>query len=265
MDKPEELIKISDPGEVNRQDHTPGDRVVVGISNVFAWLFPILMLAICAQVVLRQSGINQAWLDDLQWWLYGAAVLIGIGYAVTTDSHVRVDVFYDNFTTPRKLRIDIFGLVWMFLPFVILCWDVTVGYAIASVQADEGSTSPTGLNNLWIIKVFMNVSFLFIAYATWSAYTRKLAKLTRPTLFRKLLFAFPSTMYAVNLVAYYAIWWALFLTRGPEDDARAVGRHAIFGDFDFGPWELKYTIVVTLGLTILLLAAAWAAERRRES
>ena len=106
MQQPDELIKLSDPGEVGRDEHTPADRVVVWFSNFFAWLFPILMIAICAQVVLRQMGNNQAWLDDLQWWLYGAAVLIGIAYAVTTNSHVRVDIFYDNYDARKKARTD---------------------------------------------------------------------------------------------------------------------------------------------------------------
>ena len=77
----EVVAAISDPGEIGRADHNRGDRFVIRVSNLAAWLFPILMVAICAQVVLRQMGHNQAWLDDLQWWLYGAAVLMG-GFTV---------------------------------------------------------------------------------------------------------------------------------------------------------------------------------------
>ncbi|MEM8825131.1 MAG: TRAP transporter small permease subunit, partial [Pseudomonadota bacterium] len=130
------VVSISDPGEVGRAEHIPGDRIIVGIANVFAWFFPILMIAICAQVILRGTGNNQAWLDDAQWWLYGAAVLVGIAYAVTTNSHVRVDIFYDGFAKRKQRHIDIFGLAWLFLPFIILCWDTTLGYAISSVVAD---------------------------------------------------------------------------------------------------------------------------------
>ncbi|MEO1797673.1 MAG: TRAP transporter small permease subunit, partial [Pseudomonadota bacterium] len=183
MQEADELIKLSDPGEVGREEHNRGDRITVWISNVFAWLFPALMLAICAQVVLRQAGMNQAWLDDFQWWLYSAAVLVGIGYAVTTNSHVRVDIFYDNFPQRKKSRIEVYALGWLFLPFILLSWDVTFHYAVASVIADEGSDSPNGLHNLWILKVFMNVVFLFIAFAIVSALYRNLARLTEPTLF----------------------------------------------------------------------------------
>ncbi|MEO0828971.1 MAG: hypothetical protein AAFY03_00740, partial [Pseudomonadota bacterium] len=112
MEEPEKLVQLYDPGEENRAEHNRGDRLIVGISNAIAWVFPLLMLAICTQVVLRTVGRyqdslvgiplleglsligNQAWLDDLQWWMYGFACLDGVAYAVTTNSHVRVDIFY---------------------------------------------------------------------------------------------------------------------------------------------------------------------------
>jgi TRAP-type mannitol/chloroaromatic compound transport system permease small subunit len=265
MQTTEELISLSDPGEVGRAEHNKGDRFVVYVANIFAWLFPILMIAICSQVILRGAGHNQAWLDDFQWWLYGAAVLVGIGYAVTTNSHVRVDIFYDNFGEAKKNRIEVISLVWLFLPFIILCWDVTVHYAYASVVADEGSDSPNGLHNLWILKVLMNASFVFIAIAVWSAYVRFLSKLMRPTLFRQLLWAFPSTMFAINLISYYAIWWFHFLTKGPDDTARDVSRSPIFDEFEFGAYDIKYTIVITLVLTILVLIIARLFEPRQAS
>ena len=254
---------IYDPGEVGREHHNRGDRATVGIANVFAWLFPILMLAICAQVVLRQMGNNQAWLDDFQWWLYGAAVLVGVAYAVTTDSHVRVDIFYDNFDKKRKARIDCFALVWCFLPFAILSWDVTLGYAFSSVVADEGSDSPNGLHNLWILKIFLNVSFMLICFATWSAYVRRLRVVAKPTLGRQLLWAFPSTMFAVNLWVYYTlyIWHWIRLPEG--ENTRNITRAPVFDEFDLGPWEIKYTIAITLVATIVIIALALLRDARR--
>ena len=91
MHSADELIKLSDPGEVGRAEHNRGDRAIVQVSNIFAWMFPALMLAIVAQVFLRSSGNNQAWMDDLQWWLYGSSALMAIGYAVTTNSHAHAN------------------------------------------------------------------------------------------------------------------------------------------------------------------------------
>ncbi|MCK0150999.1 TRAP transporter small permease subunit [Marivita sp. S6314] len=271
MESEETIAAVTDPGKVGKEHHNTGDRITIAISNFFAWLFPILMIIICTQVVLRTLGRanigpgNQAWMDDLQWWLYGAAVLVGIGYAVTTNSHVRVDIFYDGFKDRKKRKYDIISLAWLFLPFVILCWDVTLGYAIASVVSDEGSSSPNGLHNLWILKVFMNVAFVMIAFAAWSAYVRNLSQLTEPTLFKKLFFAFPSTMFVVNLVVYYVLWWGVYLTSPADTTTRDVGRHVLFDEFDLGPWEIKYTILITLVATALLLGVAKLLERNRAS
>ncbi|MCG6904479.1 MAG: TRAP transporter small permease subunit [Rhodobacter sp.] len=261
---PDAPVAIYDPGEVGRHAHNRGDRVVVLISNIVAWLFPLLVVAICAQVILRQLGHNQAWLDDLQWWLYGAAVLIGVAYAVTTDGHVRVDIFYDNFDPARKARIDIFALVWCFLPFIILSWDVTLSYAIASVSANEGSDSPNGLHNLWILKVVLNLSFLLMALAIWSMYIRRLAVLTVPKPGRQLLWAFPSTMFAVNLVVYYAFYLFYLITLPEGESARSISRNPIFGEVELGPWDIKYTIIITFALTLVLIGAALWRDSRRD-
>jgi len=267
MESENALTAVNDPSEVGREQHNRGDRFSVLISNALAWLFPILMGVICAQVVLRTLGRseigpgNQAWLDDLQWWLYGTAALIGIGYAITTNSHVRVDIFYDRYDESKKARTDVAALGWLFLPFAILCWDVTLHYAIASVIADEGSDSPNGLHNLWLLKLVMNLIFALIAVAAWSAYVRNLSRLTRPVLWKKLLYAFPATMFAINLVTYYAIWWAIYLTSPAETNTRQVGRHPVFDTFELGNWEIKYTIVISLAITILVIGLARAVER----
>ncbi|MFO6463930.1 TRAP transporter small permease subunit [Jannaschia sp. KMU-145] len=257
------IVAVSDPGEVGRADHSAGDRFIISISNVVAWLFPILMIAICAQVVLRGAGMNQAWLDDAQWWIYGAAVLIGIGYAVTTNSHVRVDIFYDGYDAPKQRKIDIFGLAWLFLPFIILCWDTTLDYAISSVKAGEGSDSPNGLHRLYLLKVFMNLSFLFIAAATWFAYVRNLRKLVRPLWWRKLFWAFPAVAFVVNLVIYYTAL-GLVLATTEATTAREATRHWFFDTFAIGPEEMKYTVASALIVTVIIIGAAYLLRDKSE-
>jgi len=265
MEKPDELIQLSDPGEVGKAEHTRVDRAVVYVSNIFAWMFPLLMFAIVAQVVLRSSGFNQAWLDDLQWWLYGSSGLIAIGYAVTTNSHVRVDIFHEHFSERRKNRIEVFALAWLFLPFVIMAWDLTVPYAAQSFRNDEGSSSPNGLHNLWLLKWFMNFTFVFIGVAIWAAYVRFLGKLTKPVLWKQLLYAFPSTMFLINMVVYYVIWWGLRLTTPAEVTERLATECA----------RLRIDLLVTrpqlrgLGEGVLvrslerLAAEVWPAVSRR--
>lgn len=265
MDTVEELVAVSDPGEVGREEHNRGDRFVVHVSNIAAWLFPILMLAITAQVILRNSGMNQAWLDDLQWWLYGAAVLMGVAYAVTTDSHVRVDILYDNFPDEKKTRINLFAIGWLFLPFIILSWDVTFDYALSSIRADEGSDSPNGLHNLWILKCFMNAAFVFIGIACWSAIVRNLKRLHEPKLWRQLWAAFPSTFLLLNLTIYYGLYNVMSLLAEDGASSRDISRGPAFGEVEFGPYELTYTVVAALILTPILVLALRAMDKSRKA
>lgn len=265
MESPEELVAVSDPGEVGRAEQNRGDRFVIFCSNIAAWLFPILMLAITAQVVLRNSGMNQAWLDDLQWWLYGMAVLVGVGYAVTTDSHVRVDIFYDRFSLEKKTRINLFAIGWLFLPFIILSWDVTYEYALTSIRADEGSNSPNGLHNLWILKAFMNASFVFIAIACWSAVVRNLKRLHPPKLWRQLWATFPATFLLVNLTIYYGLYMIMSLLAEEGASARDISRGPAFGELEFGNYELTYTVIAALIATPILVLVLRAMDPSRKT
>ena len=67
----------------------------------------------------------------------------------------------------------------------------------------------------------------------------------------------------MNLVCYYAIWWFLRLTSGPDVTARDIGRMDIFDEFDFGPYEIKYTVVIALVATIVLLILVRLFSGRR--
>lgn len=271
MDAQEPMVAVTDPGEVGRAEHNKGDRAIVRISNVFSWLFPILMIIISLQVVLRNAGKydigpgNQAWMDDLQWWFYGAAVLIGIGYAVTTNSHVRVDIFYDNYSKEKQAKIDVFALSWLFLPFVMLCWDSTLNFAIGSVIADEGSSSPNGLHNQWILKLFMNASFVFIAYATWAAYVRRLSVFATPSVYNKLLFAFPAVWFLVDLVIYYAAFIAGWIMAEEGTTTRQITRMEFFKEFEYGPFETSKIVVIAGILTILMIVAARFLQSKKEA
>jgi len=153
----EEILAISDPGEKNRDQHTRIDRLMINIGNVVAWAFPLLMAAIVAQVFLRGSGLNQAWLDDLQWWIYGFAMVTGFG-------------------EQKKARWEAIALGWLLLPFIALMIDVLITYASQSIEANEGSASPNGLHNVWILKASLPVLFLLAGLAAYASFKRNLAK-----------------------------------------------------------------------------------------
>ncbi|MCP5039059.1 MAG: TRAP transporter small permease subunit [Rhodobacteraceae bacterium] len=248
----EEVTAITDPGEMDRKSHLKGDRFVIRAGNVFAWLFPLLMVGIVTQVIMRKLGNNQAWLDDAQWWMYGIAMMAGFAYAITTNSHVRVDIFHAHFSREKQTRIELFGLGWLLLPFLILMFDVLVHYAYSSILALEGSDSPNGLHGLFLLKTTLPVMFALAMLATISAMRRFLAKLTTPTLFSLLLAGLPGFIFAAFRAAHYVLWWFVRFTQ-PDIKVRKIVKEPIM---DNALW-------MGFALIALLLAASFILSRNR--
>ena len=245
------VAEISDPGERNRENHLWGDRVVIGVGNLAAWLFPLLMVAIVAQVFLRKAGMNQAWLDDAQWWIYGTALLTGFGYAITTDSHVRVDIFHERFSNKKKARIEIIGLGWLLLPFLVMMTDILLHYAWSSFVSREGSDSPNGLHMLYLLKAMLPLLFGVAILATWFALKRNVMALTTPKLWHMLLAAFPAAWFVAERSIHYALWWFVRLTNA-DVISRKISRDPL----------LDYTVWYGLAIEITLFAISFLLTRK---
>jgi len=58
------------------------------------------------------------WGNDMNTWLMGTSFVLSIAYAMSTDSHVRVDLLYNEQTRPRIRYFDLIGLSLITLPTV---------------------------------------------------------------------------------------------------------------------------------------------------
>lgn len=223
----EDVIKISDPGDIGREEHTIVDRIVVQVSNVVAWGLPLLMMVIVGQVFLRSAGHNQAWMDDLQWWVYGFVLLTAFGYAIVTDSHVRVDVMHQHFSPEKKARVEAMAMGWMLLPFIAVMVDIMSHYAFASIESGEGSDSPNGLHRLYILKSSMPFLFVLAGMAAWAAFLRNLRRFGDDTWARRLIWAFPTFVFVLWRVLHYAAYWFVYLTNS-DIQPRRITREPVF-------------------------------------
>jgi len=248
------VAEIADPGERDRETHLWGDRLMIGIGNIAAWLFPILMIGIVAQVFLRKAGHNQAWLDDAQWWVYGIALLVGFGYAITTDSHVRVDIFHANFSREKKARIELVALGWCLLPFLVMMTDILVHYSAASWRSGEGSDSPNGLHGLYYLKTLLPILFVASIIATFAALQRNLSTLKAPALWSLILATFPAVWFIAERSVYYTLWWITRLTN-PDLNPRRISKEPL----------LEPTIWYGLAVVLILAVVSYALTRRTSS
>jgi TRAP-type mannitol/chloroaromatic compound transport system permease small subunit len=156
------------------------DRFIQRIGMSVAWCYVLLVLVIILQVVLRK-GFSSGLIifEELQWHLYAIGVMVGLSYAQTTNSHIRVDLFYAHFRARTKHIIEIFGILFLVMPFIVIIFSHSVDFFYDSYRINEGSQSPSGLPYRWVIKGVIPVSFALLALAMLSRLYRDTVLLIR--------------------------------------------------------------------------------------
>ena len=139
------------------------DRIVGWTGEAFSWLWLVLLAVIIGNVILRyvfSQGMIE--LEELQWYLYAAAWLVGLSYTFISDGHVRVDVIHDRLSLRARMWLELLGLTVLFLPFV--CFVIYYAYPFVELswQTNETSTSANGLPARWLIKGCLLFSFVLL-------------------------------------------------------------------------------------------------------
>jgi len=156
------------------------DRFIQRIGMSVAWCYVLLVLVIILQVVLRK-GFSSGLIifEELQWHLYAVGVMFGLSYAQTTNSHIRVDLFYTHFRARTKHIIEIIGILTLVLPFIVIVFMHSIDFFMDSYRINESSDSPSGLPFRWIIKGVIPVSFALLGLAVLSRLYRDTVLLLR--------------------------------------------------------------------------------------
>jgi TRAP-type mannitol/chloroaromatic compound transport system permease small subunit len=154
------------------------DRFVTGLAAAFNWIWLVLIVLIVLNVVLRYVvGANFIALEEMQWHLYAVGFLLGLGYAVDLDAHVRVDVLAEHWPARRRAWIEFFGILLFLVPFIWIVVANAIPFVTRSFALNEVSAAPGGLPYRWAIKAFIIVAFAYLGLAVLSRLLRVCAYL----------------------------------------------------------------------------------------
>lgn len=136
------------------------EKLVTVTGKIVAWLNLLLIGIILLQVSMRYLfNYNSVALEELQWHLYAVGIMMGLSYALTTDKHVRLDLFHANFSRTTREWIDLIGLLVLVLPWCYVVIVHSMDFVAAAWRVSERSNSPEGLCCYWIIKSVLPISF----------------------------------------------------------------------------------------------------------
>ncbi|KZM39111.1 C4-dicarboxylate ABC transporter [Marinomonas sp. SBI22] len=139
-------------------------RYSILLGKLSALLFILLLLNVFYDVLMRYVFNDVSiGMQELEWHLYAAIFLLGIPYGLATGGHVRVDLFYERLSIKGKAWIDLFGCLFLLIPFATLVAYYGVGFATEAFKLGETSGDPGGLPYRWIIKAVIPFAFFSIA------------------------------------------------------------------------------------------------------
>jgi TRAP-type mannitol/chloroaromatic compound transport system permease small subunit len=119
---------------------------------------------------------SNAWLE-IQWYMFGALVMLGTSYTLKRNEHVRVDIVYSNLSTRRQIGIDIFGGVLFLLPATLILTYLSWPVFYNSWVEGEISGNAGGLIR-WPIKIFLPLGFALLSLQGISELIKRIAMLT---------------------------------------------------------------------------------------
>lgn len=129
------------------------DAVNERVGRAVAWLTLAMVLTTFTVVVLRYAfALGWVWMQESYVWLHGIVFMLGAGYTLLHDGHVRVDIFYRPKDERFKAWVDLFGSVVLLLPLVVAVFLASWGYVLESWRGLEQSREAGGLPGLYLLK-----------------------------------------------------------------------------------------------------------------
>lgn len=144
-------------------------------AEIVSWLWLALIAIIVVTVILRYAlGTTRIELEELEWHLYAVGFLMGIVACTARDRHVRVDVFRERMSPRARAWVDLYGILLLQIPFLLLVLWSAGPFVLDSFLTNERSAAAGGLSHRWILKAALPVSFGLLGLATLARLLRVL-------------------------------------------------------------------------------------------
>jgi len=130
------------------------------IGKGVAWVTLALVLVIFVDVVMRYAfNTSYVFTQELEWHLFAFIFLIGAGYTMLHDGHVRVDIIYQRLGAKGKAWINLLGVIFFMLPGCFMLVVTSYKFMHNAFLVMEGSPDPGGIPYRFIIKGMITVGF----------------------------------------------------------------------------------------------------------
>ena len=131
-------------------------NLVSRIGKAVAWLTLVMVVLTFVTVMLRYGfSLGWIWLQESVTYLHGMVFMLAAAWALQTDDHVRVDIFYRDLGARQKARVDLLGTLVFLVPFCLFLMFASWKYVAVSWAVQESSREAGGLNLVYLQKTLI--------------------------------------------------------------------------------------------------------------
>ena len=135
------------------------------IGRGVAWVTLGLVLVVFIDVVMRYLfNTSFVFTQELEWHIFGFIFLMGAGYTLLHDGHVRVDIIYQRLGYKASAWVNLVGVILFLIPGCIMVITTSWKFTANSFSIMEGSPDPGGIPLRFLIKGCIPVGFTLLLF-----------------------------------------------------------------------------------------------------
>ena len=151
------------------------DRLNEFVGRWVSWLVLAAVLISAANAVVRKAfNYSSNGFLEIQWYLFAAVFLLGAGYTLLRQEHVRIDVVLSRFAKRTQTKIEMFGIVVFLMPFVVTVITLVWPLVARAFASGEMSSNAGGLIR-WPVFALVPAGFALLGLQGVSEFIKRLA------------------------------------------------------------------------------------------
>jgi TRAP-type mannitol/chloroaromatic compound transport system permease small subunit len=151
------------------------DRVNTLIGQSVRWLVLASVLISAGNAIIRKifDTSSNAFLE-IQWYLFAAVFMLGSGYVMLKNAHVRIDFIASKLSTRTNAIIDLAGLLVFTIPLALILMSLSWPLFSRAFESGEMSANAGGLIR-WPVLLLIPVGFAIVGLQAVSEVIKRFA------------------------------------------------------------------------------------------
>ena len=154
------------------------DRLNEMVGRLMGWLTILMVVNVFIVVVLRYAfSMGFVWMQELYIWIHATVFMLGAGYTLLHDGHVRIDLIYRTASTRYKAIVDILGSIFLAGPLIYLIFTRSWPLILRSIDNMERSAEAGGLPGVFLLKSVIAVFCILFGLQILALFLRNIIAL----------------------------------------------------------------------------------------